>query len=237
MQISLQLIQTALSLSHFDERQVKKARRLMLPTAVLPEPPPEPDLTARMGSVLILFYQNEGQTNLVLTRRRDDLRIHAGQISFPGGGREGEESLVETALRETEEEIGVAASAVEIIGELTPAYIPPSNFFIYPFVGWYRPGSRDNGRPPFQKNPDEVDEILEFPVHRLLKQSARREEPRQIGGATISIPYFAVGEHKIWGATASILSEVVERLRLATNGQQELESNQPVHHDGVDAHR
>jgi 8-oxo-dGTP pyrophosphatase MutT (NUDIX family) len=220
MVVSLKTIEAALMLPDFDEYWIKEAREIMMPTPPLQR---SPDLYkgARVGSVLILFYQVPGQTNLVLTRRRADLRTHAGQISFPGGRRDGEETLAQTALRETEEEIGVASDAIRIIGALMPAYVPPSNFFIYPFVGWYQDGLALNGRPTFQKNPAEVAEIVEIPVYRLLDKSVRHEEPRYIKEILFSFPYYAIDQYKIWGATASILSEVVERLRYVINGPPE----------------
>lgn len=216
MVVSLKTIQTALTLPHFDEQRILKAREIMMPTPPLPLHALEPNKKTRVGSVLILFYQVQMQTILVLTRRRADLRTHAGQISFPGGGREGEEALGQTALRETEEEIGVAADSIEIIGELLPTYVAPSNFFIYPFVGWYRDGVSAMERPSFRKNPGEVAEIVEIPVHCLLDRSVRQTEPRQLREITFSVPYFAVDQYKIWGATAYLLSEVVERLRFVT---------------------
>jgi 8-oxo-dGTP pyrophosphatase MutT (NUDIX family) len=216
MVVSLKTIQAALALPHFNEQQSKRARNIMMPTPILPERSINPNPSSRVGSVLILFYPTAAQTILVLTRRRDDMRTHPGQISFPGGGREGQETLAQTALRETEEEVGIPTDRIKIIGELIPTYVPPSDFIVHPFVGWYQSRTALNKRPIFHRNPAEVAEIVEIPVHRLLEESIRQEEPRFIKETRFLFPYFAVDQYKIWGATAYILSEVVERLRYVT---------------------
>jgi 8-oxo-dGTP pyrophosphatase MutT (NUDIX family) len=217
MVLSLKTVRQALSLPQFDEQKINTVRELMMPVPMRQERSlAAASSNARVGSVLILFYQKQAETHLVFIRRRADLRTHAGQIAFPGGGQEGDESLVETALRETEEEIGIPRTAVEILGELSPTYIPPSNYIVYPFVGWYKNEDPANGDPQFRRAPDEVAEILEIPVSLLLAESIRQEEPRQLRDLSLSVPYFAVAEHKIWGATAFILSEMVERLRYVT---------------------
>ncbi len=178
-----------------------------------PEPSPNgvdrwdwPD-DCREAGVLILLYP--GNTNgvalelhLVLTRRTEYPGTHSGQISFPGGRREGQESLLGTALRETEEEIGVSPDQVEIIGQLSPLYTPPSNFCIYPFVAF------SPNRPRFQPEPREVAEVIETPLSLLLNPASRQEESwhfHQQGQRRV--PFFYVSGHKIWGATAMILSE------------------------------
>lgn len=222
MVVSLKTVQQALDLPHFDEQEINKVRELMMPEPMRAERSMVvASSDARVGSVLILFYQKQSETHLVFIRRRPDLRTHAGQIAFPGGGQEFEESLVETALRETEEEVGIPTTAVKIIGELSPTYIPPSNYIVYPFVGWYENEDPANGEPQFQRDPDEVAEILEIPVSMLLAESIRQEEPRQFEDLRLSVPYFAVAEHKIWGATAFILSEMVERLRYVAGAKEQ----------------
>jgi 8-oxo-dGTP pyrophosphatase MutT (NUDIX family) len=214
MVVLLQTIQKALVIDDFNEQRIREAREMMLPAPALADRRTLPPDGARIGSVLILFYLRQTDCHLVLTRRQSDLRTHAGQISFPGGGREGDETLVATALRETEEEIGVPTTAVNILGKLTPAYIPPSNYVVHPFVGWYKESDElVEGGPIFRRNPGEVAEILEVAVYTLLDEAVRQEEPRHFKDQPINIPYFAVDHYKVWGATAAILSEVVERLR------------------------
>jgi 8-oxo-dGTP pyrophosphatase MutT (NUDIX family) len=162
----------------------------------------------RQGAVLLLLYLKQQQVHLVLTRRRDDLNSHAGQISLPGGRREGAETLEEAAVREAHEEIGVKPVAVTILGSLTPLYIPPSDFEVHPFVGWHAQ------TPAFMRQVSEVAEIIEFPLERLLAPETREEEEWDLRGARVIVPFFRIGTHKVWGATAMILSEFLERLRV-----------------------
>lgn len=203
----LEQVQAALRLSDFDS-QSAHAHMAPMPRAMkrpltMPGKP-------RVGGVLALLYDCHDQINVVLTRRRDDLKAHAGQISFPGGRNEPPEPLLATALRETFEEVGVTPEAVQVLGSLTPIYIPPSDYEVHPFVAWYA-----NGRcPTFSPAPHEVAEILEVPLAHLLNPATRHHESREIMGHQLSVPFFAVAEHKVWGATAVMLSELVERLRV-----------------------
>lgn len=179
------------------------------------KPLPRPDRRApdrpgqaRLGAVLLLLYDKEGEIHFVLTRRRDDLNSHAGQMALPGGRREAQESLQETALREAHEEVGVHPQGVTILGELTPLYIMPSDFEVHPYVGWH-------AEPPLLVPQDaEVAEIVEVPVHQLLDEATRGREMWEMRGIRLEVPFFRVGEHKVWGATAMMLSEFLERIRL-----------------------
>ncbi|RMH01772.1 MAG: CoA pyrophosphatase [Chloroflexi bacterium] len=203
-QYSIEEIEKSLTLPDFD---VVAAQLPMVPAPRLRQMV-SPSANTRTGSVLLLLYQHNGMWYVVLTRRRDDLNAHAGQISFPGGRHEDSETLMMTALRETEEEIGVAAEDIVVLGELGKIYIPPSDFEVYPFVGVYR-----KGRPSFRPASDEVAEILEVPLAWLLDPAACQVEEWNFGGQLIPIRFFAVGAHKVWGATAIILNEFLERLR------------------------
>ena len=145
--------------------------------------------------------------HLVLTRRRDDLQAHAGQISLPGGRQEPQETLRETALRETREEVGVPPAAITILGQLTSLYIFPSDFEVHPFVGWH------DGVPAFRPQPAEVAEIIETPLAAFFDEQTRREEMWEWRDNPLQVPFFQIGEHKVWGATAMILSDFVERVR------------------------
>jgi hypothetical protein len=130
-------------------------------------------------------------------------------VSFPGGRHEPPETLETTALRETYEEIGVPAADVELIGSLTPLFVVPSNFEVHPFVGRFR---RD-GRPVFAPDVREVAAILEVPLRLLLDPATRVEESMELrGGLRLRVPCFRVGEHRVWGATAMMLSEFLQRL-------------------------
>lgn len=199
-------VKTALTLPDFD---AAAAQQKMAPvTRPIRRPDAQPG-QARLGGVLILLYCYQKELYLVLTRRRDDLNSHAGQVSFPGGKHEADETLQETAVREAHEEIGIDPAAVTILGELTPLYIPPSDFEVHPTVAWY-----SNGQPPtFYPSDAEVAEILEVPLRHLLRQETRVEELWNWRGSDIVVPFFAVEGHKVWGATAMMLSELVERLR------------------------
>lgn len=170
-----------------------------------PLAPPTPDLEPRRGGVLVLLYPDDqgGELTVVLTRRTDNMANHRGQISFPGGSVDpADASTAHTALREACEEIGVCASDVRLLGELTPLYIPPSNFRIYPHVAY---AAR---RPLFNPQPTEVAELLEAPLRHFMDDRAVGEEQRIVMGQPMRIPYFLVHGHKVWGATAMVLAEL-----------------------------
>ncbi len=168
---------------------------------------PAPGVEPRQAGVLLLLYPIRGVLRLVLTVRTADLDHHSGQISLPGGGwEEGDASLQETALREAREEIGIVTDGLELLDSLTPLYIQPSNNVVHPFVA-YAPQ-----RPDFYPDPKEVAELLEVPLHLLLNPATRREEDWTWRGAPLHVPFYAVGEHKVWGATAIILAEFLALL-------------------------
>jgi len=163
---------------------------------------PPPGVEPRLAAVLLLLYPLHGLLHLVLTVRTSNLNHHSGQVSLPGGGwEEGDASLQETALREAREEIGVATDGLELLGPLTPIYVPPSNNLVHPFVA-YAPQ-----RPAFHPDPQEVAELLDAPLHLFLDPATRGEEMRTWRGAPLHVPYYAVGEYKVWGATAIVLAE------------------------------
>jgi 8-oxo-dGTP pyrophosphatase MutT (NUDIX family) len=174
-----------------------------------PEPRPgtmpvsELDRGCRRAGVLVLLYPDAGELCLVLTRRTEQLASHQGQISFPGGALQAGESARQAALREAEEEIGVAAAGLDLLGELSPLYIPASDFCVYPLVAFAA------SRPSFVPNPDEVAEVIEAPLARLLDPATRCEETWPWRGAPRRVPFYAIGEHKVWGATAMMLCELV----------------------------
>lgn len=205
-QFTLTDIKQALVLSDFD---ATAAQRKMSPVARPIRRPESAAGQARLGGVLILFYCYGDELHLVLTRRREDLNNHAGQISFPGGKHEANETLQETAVREAYEEIGINPAHITILGQLTPLYILPSDFEVYPTVAWYSNGQR----PTFHPSADEVAELLEVPLRHLFQPETRVEETWQLHGHEMTVPFFAVNGHKVWGATAMMLSEMVERLR------------------------
>lgn len=149
----------------------------------------------RESAVMVLLYPRESGISILYTVRRADLKHHAGQISFPGGRREEGETLRQTALREAFEEVGVAAKAIDVVGSLTPLFIPPSRFIVYPYV------AVTDRRPDFVIQESEVDALLEFDLATLTDPASRTFEAR--------VPIYAVGNHKIWGATAMITAELL----------------------------
>jgi 8-oxo-dGTP pyrophosphatase MutT (NUDIX family) len=162
----------------------------------------------REASVLLLLYPytSKGwggpELHVVLTRRGEYPGAHSGQISLPGGRREGDESLQTTALREAYEEIGLAPSTVEVIGQLSPLYTPPSNFYIYPFVAY------SAARPAFRPDAKEVAELIEAPLSLLQNPANHKMEIWRFPNyGERSVPFFDVFGHRVWGATAMILSE------------------------------
>jgi 8-oxo-dGTP pyrophosphatase MutT (NUDIX family) len=152
-----------------------------------------------------LFVAPGGQSPLVVfTRRRTDLRRHAGEISFPGGRRDPEDSgLAETALREAEEEIGLPRARVTLLGELPPVSTFVTNYVIHPFVGLIPAGLR------WEASPAEVDAVLELPLDALRAGRTRTRLERR--GISFETDAYVVDEHLIWGATARILESLLER--------------------------
>jgi 8-oxo-dGTP pyrophosphatase MutT (NUDIX family) len=171
----------------------------------------DPPVDCKQAGVLILLYPLNRQLCFPLTRRPDSVEFHKGQISLPGGSRENSEPLRQTALREAQEEIGVDAAAIEVLGRLSSLYVPPSNFCIHPFVG-YRAS-----RPDFRLEAVEVAELIEAPLSALLDPATAREEDWEIYGGTWRIPFYQFGPHKVWGATAMILAEFVAILEETQN--------------------
>jgi 8-oxo-dGTP pyrophosphatase MutT (NUDIX family) len=155
--------------------------------------------------VLVALFAGPDDLHAVFTKRRDDLRRHAGEISFPGGRRDPEDpDLRHTALREAEEEIGLPIDAVTLIGALQPIPTIATNYAVYPFVGLIEPGHR------WTASATEVQEVLEFSLGELRAGYGRRRLMRR--GIPFRTDTFVAGEHLIWGATARILSDLLERL-------------------------
>lgn len=167
---------------------------------------------ARKAAVMMLLYPDEyNELHFCLIQRSTYDGKHSGQISFPGGKKEKTDAdYWETALRETAEEIGVTSSDVNLITVLSSTYIPPSNFLVYPFLGYI------NKRPNFIPEIGEVDHIIEVPLSDLLTESNITEG--QIKASymkDINVPMFVFDQYKVWGATAMILAEARELILLA----------------------
>ncbi len=156
----------------------------------------------REAGVLALLYPRMGEPHLLVTVRRAHLSQHAGQISFPGGRREPDEALLQTALRETREEVGLDPSLIEVMGALTPLYVPPSNYCVYPFVGFTR------AEPDLIPHDYEVERIEHVPLRCFLDRGNLREEDWTIRGERLRVPFYHVEGLTIWGATAMMISEI-----------------------------
>jgi len=157
---------------------------------------------ARPASVMVLLYWDRGEWKFPLVLRPTHLKHHHGQVALPGGACDPGERSHETALRELNEELGVATSEVEILGALSSFFIPVSRFIVFPWVGW------TERRPTFRPSPNEVEELLEARLTPILDLSTLATETRELAGQQVEVPYFTVGPHKVWGATCIVLGEL-----------------------------
>jgi len=203
MMLSPGLIRTALSLPGFNAASAHSA---MSPSPRPLTRPADKPGKPRIGAVLLVLYEKFSAPHILLIRRHDDLKYHPGQISFPGGRQEPGEQLIDTALRETMEEVGLQRDSLQVLGTLAPVYISPSDFMVHPFVAWH------DGKPLLRKNKDEVAEILETPLGLFLDPSMGCTEIRIMNNSELNVPFYRLGEEKVWGATAMVLSEFLERL-------------------------
>lgn len=161
------------------------------------------------SAVLLPIYYREGQCYILFTQRTNNVSEHKGQISFPGGARQDGESLRQTALRESCEEIGLAPADVEVLGELDDTATITSNFIVTPFVGvipWPNRLKADGW---------EADEIIEVPIVALLDKKAREDKNEVVGGKPVTSYFYHYGDKVIWGATARILHQFLELYRRA----------------------
>jgi 8-oxo-dGTP pyrophosphatase MutT (NUDIX family) len=173
---------------------------------VLPMPEEIP-ASARPSAVLFLLFGEESDLRVLLIQRTADGRAHSAQISAPGGRWEpADADLRTTALRETEEEVGIAPKDVDVLGKLTPLYIPVSNFLVHPFVGY------TSVLPPLNLNTHEVDGTLEISLSRLFSARAKvttEVRPSSAPGLVLNVPAYKLEDGSIiWGATAMMLAEL-----------------------------
>jgi 8-oxo-dGTP pyrophosphatase MutT (NUDIX family) len=157
------------------------------------------------AAVLVPLFLRDGDLHAVFTKRRDDLRRHAGEISFPGGRQDfPDEDLRVTALREAEEEIGLPRDDVELIGALPPTGTFVTGYRIHPFVGAIRAGHE------WTMQPNEVEVVLEMSLRDLVRGFEMRRLIRK--GVPIKTPTYCVDDNLVWGATARIVQHLLERL-------------------------
>ena len=194
---------------------IERARRVLAAY----RPQPLEDAEAAPAAVLILIYDRDGEPRILFTQRTQEVEHHKGQISFPGGACDEEDAdLLTTALRETFEEIGVRPQDVEVLGQLDDL-ITSSGFRVTPYVGVLCPGGQTArmGRPsgrtqwpyPFAPHPREVAELIEVPLGHLLDDGNMEMELRQWKGEAVLVPAYVYGRHRIWGATARILKQLL----------------------------
>ena len=204
---------------NLEERLRRPLPGLPAQLRMMPVPPPPGQKTytevgddCLQGAVLALLYPRGGKTHLIFIRRPQTVVHHKGQISFPGGHVEAGETRVQAAVREAQEEVGLIPETARVLGALTPLYIPPSGYCIYPFV------AVTDSTPRFVPEPEEVDEILEIPVAHLLDENNARQETWTFEIGPREVPFYAFGPHKIWGATAMVLAELLEIFRSVEKG-------------------
>ena len=196
MQTFIDKVKQALVVEPFD---VFAAQRVMAPVGRPSKRASHLNGSARQGAVLLLLYARADKVHVVFAKRPDTLKHHAGQIAFPGGRVEPAETYAEAALRETHEEVGIPPHKITLLGQLTPIYIPPSDFEVYPFVGWH------SGLPQFRPSPREVAQLLEVPLSHFF-------QPKNKVLDEWNFPFFRVEDYRLWGGTAVMLNEFMERL-------------------------
>ena len=205
-----------------DLRDVRRALELPRPgrdaqLKLSPRPRPgdvfplPPEIHPKEASVLILLFPNQNGLSFFLTRRTENVETHKGQISLPGGMQEPGEKPWQTALREAAEELHLNMDGVEVFHKpLTQVYIPVSGFRVTPYVGFAA------HRPEVNAAPDEVVEVIEAPLEIIVDEKYLREEEWEIRNFKALVPFYRVNGYKVWGATAMILSEFGEMLRVAS---------------------
>jgi 8-oxo-dGTP pyrophosphatase MutT (NUDIX family) len=169
--------------------------------AIRPDLLPEGGL--RPAAVLVPLFEHEKEAHVLLTRRRPDLRYHAGQVSFPGGRIEPGESVLTAALREAQEEVGVEPARVDVLGQLDEVLVLATGFRLTPWVGLVPYPY------PYMPQPAEVEEILHVPLAALARDGVHRTEEREAYGGRHMVHFYDLPAVTIWGATARVLHQLL----------------------------
>jgi 8-oxo-dGTP pyrophosphatase MutT (NUDIX family) len=188
----------------------KSAHQIMEPPHRNKEVEKNPDFdNYRKSAVLIILWIDQGclMTTFILRPEYDG--FHSNQIAFPGGKREkSDQSFIHTALREANEEVGINSETVKVVGTLTPLFIPPSRFMVYPVIGITK------NKPDFKTDPHEVETLLVADISTFLNTENIIKQQFKIRNSIINdIPCYKMGNYLIWGATAMILSELLELIK------------------------
>lgn len=162
----------------------------------------------KRAAVSALFHLKDGLAQMVLIKRPSYPGVHGGQIAFPGGGLETQDTdLLATALRETEEEIGVSPRQLQLYRKISPLYIPPSHYYVQPFLMYAKTTLK------FTPQPSEVEAVLELPLSHFFEAQFCRDVSLEVRGNRITVPAFCIGPHVIWGATAMMINEIITLLQ------------------------
>ena len=172
---------------------------------------PIEDNSIRKAAVMIPLFRSGEQNCLLLTVRSTYEGVHSGQVSFPGGKFDEHESdPIHVALREMEEEVGIKAKQIQIIGLLSPLYIPVSKMHVQPVIAWVHNAN-------WMANTYEVAQLLEVPIHHFLQTNVIKKKSIEFSpGIPVDVPYFDIQGHVVWGATAMIISELLSVLEKQT---------------------
>lgn len=185
-----------------------EAHSKMLPSGRRLKTIEEEQAQVKQSSVLILLFQENDCLYTCLTRRTSTMKHHPGQISFPGGKVEKEDSSAEmTALREAREEVGICEDEVEVLGKLSDLFVEVSKFSIQPFIAWA------NRKPDFVVNYSEVEALILFPVSDFVENEIIQETELKTVTGNLKVKYYPYNGEFVWGATAMILSELIEILK------------------------
>ncbi len=157
--------------------------------------------STNLAAVLLLLYPRANRWHIPLTLRPATMAEHAGQVSFPGGMVEPDETNLQAALRETNEELGIATDGIDILGQLSDSYVFITNYLVTPWVGIL------DSEPEWVPDPHEVAEVLHLPLTALQEPIAIERYIRRAGGIDFGVPYLPLDSHRIWGATSMMLGE------------------------------